>query len=127
MIFPVVELAVGAVLGAADGWLASTDQVAGRTTITSEHSTWLKGAAFLLGAGLDFAGWNEAMTESLMGVSLALFARQLAFKAAQSGQATPAGAQGYDAFIGQGGDAYALSAGAGSRSIQYTQPVSVIG
>ncbi len=126
MIFPIVEMAVSAALGAADGWLASTDTAAGRTSIASERSTWLKGAAFLLGAGLDFAGWNEAVTESLMGVSLALFARQLTYKAAQSGAATPVMAQGFDAYIGQGGDAYSIAPGTG-RTVQYTQPVSVLG
>lgn len=111
MIFPVVELVTSTLVGALDGWVASMDTNAGRTSITSERSTWLKGGTFLLGAALDFMGWNEAVTESLMGTSLALLARQLAYRSAQGsgGQV----AQGFTAYVAPPGPTLALPTAAG--------------
>lgn len=107
MIFPLAEFLTGSAVGALDGWAASSDHSAGRTSLTNERSMWVKVGAFLGGAALDFAGWNEAITETLMATSLALIFRQLAFRFAQGSAGVPA--QGYAAYVQPHGYAPAAS------------------
>ena len=123
MIFPIAELLTATAVGALDGWAASTDQNAGRTSLTNERSMWVKVGAFLGGAALDFAGWNEAITETLMATSLALIARQLTFRAAQGSAGVPA--QGYAAYVAPAGPTLALPTSAGFRSNGFQRMTSV--
>jgi hypothetical protein len=126
MIFPVYELVTAAALGALDGWAASSDTNASRTSILHRRATWVQGGGFLLGAALDFMGWNEAVTETLMATSLALVTRELTYGAAQGGQAK---AQGYAAYVNApAGPTLALPTAAGfSRGFATNTGVGVAG
>lgn len=125
MIFPLAELLTATAVGVLDGWAASSDTHAGRTSLTNERSMWVKVGAFLGGAALDFAGWNEAVTETLMATSLALIARQLTFRAAQgAGGAT---AQGYAAYVMPSGPTLALPTAAGMRGGSRFTAVGAVG
>jgi hypothetical protein len=115
VIFPLAEFLTGSAVGALDGWAASSDQSAGRTSLTNERSMWVKVGAFLGGAALDFAGWNEAITETLMATSLALIFRQLAFRFAQGSTGVPA--QGYAAYVQPAGFAHGYAPAASGPTL----------
>lgn len=132
MIFPIAELLTATAVGVLDGWAASTDQNASRTSLTNERSTWVKAGAFLAGAALDFMGWNEAVTETLMATSLALLARQLTFRAAQgSGGAVAQGfarSNAYAAYVQPAGPTLALPTSAGmARGFSRMTSVGAVG
>jgi hypothetical protein len=126
VIFPIAELLTATAVGVLDGWAASTDQNAGRNSLMNERSTWVKAGAFLGGAALDFMGWNEAVTETLMATSLALLARQLTFRAAQGSGGVAA--QGYAAYVQPAGPTLALPTSAGfSRGFSRMTSVGSVG
>ena len=128
MIFPIAELLTATAVGVLDGWAASTDQNAGRTSLMSERSTWVKAGAFLGGAALDFMGWNEAVTETLMATSLALLARQLTFRAAQGSAGVHAQGATYAAYVMPQGPTLALPTQAGfSRGFSRMTSVGSVG
>jgi hypothetical protein len=100
--FPIVPAGISVVLGAADGYLASRDinQNAGVTPALSKSKTlWLQGGAVGVGLVGEFMRWHPDITESLMFTGAALFAREFAFRTAQSNQTHPVVAQGYRAYV----------------------------
>ncbi len=128
MIFPLAELLTATAVGVLDGWAASSDTSAGRTSLTNERSMWVKVGAFLGGAALDFAGWNEAVTETLMATSLALIARQLTFRMAQGSAGVAAqGMTQYAAYVQAGsGPTLAIPTSAGmARGLSTSRMTSV--
>jgi hypothetical protein len=97
--FPFIPLLESAALGGIDGVLASTDISAGRTALLKSHAVW--GQAAMIAAGLigEFMGVDADYTEPALGMGVGLLAREGAFKAAQSGKATPVAPQAYQAYI----------------------------
>lgn len=92
--FPVAPLGISMLAAAADGWVASMDATAGRTTLRSERTTWVQAGLVGLGVAGEFMDIHPDITEPLMFTGAALFARRLAFGLAQQGRAVPVPAQG---------------------------------
>lgn len=98
--FPFIPLLISAGAGGIDAVVASSDLNAGRTALLKQRAVWVQGGLLVGGLAGEFMGLDADYTEPLMGTAIALIARELAFKAAQSGRGTAAVApQGYQAYI----------------------------
>lgn len=98
--FPFVPLALSVGIAGVDGVLSSSDISSGRVTPTKQRAVWWQ--AGVLGAGLLLELTGKArpyITEPMLFTPAALFTREMAFKFAQNGQATPAVAQPYRAQV----------------------------
>jgi hypothetical protein len=105
--FPFVPLAESVAIAAVDGVLSSSDASAGRTTLQHSHASWWQAGVLAVGVLLEVTGKAKAyITEPMLFVPAALFAREQAFKFSQSGAATPIAAQPYRAAVA-GNAAYA--------------------